>query len=124
MILGVGIDLVKVERMESWVNSPQKMEKFFGKEELADIEKAGVGKIQSIAARFAAKEAFGKALGTGLVGFQLNEVQVVKDGAGRPSYKLSGRAMEKLIAIGGKDIFLSISHEKEFAVAVAVLESV
>lgn len=124
MILGIGIDLVEVKRMQRWVENPAILEKYFSGSEQSDILAAGAGAARSAAARFAAKEAFGKALGCGLAGFALSEVSVEKNSAGKPGYRLTGKALEKLKQLGGGNTFLSLTHEKEIAAAVAVIEAV
>ncbi len=122
MIIGIGLDVVQVKRMKRWVSNPKLMQRYFAVEEVAAIHSAGVGAFQSAAARFAAKEAFGKALGSGLSGLQLNEIVVINDERGKPEYRLSGSALKKMKKAGGEKVFLSLTHEKEIAVAVAVIE--
>ncbi|MDR3201221.1 MAG: holo-ACP synthase, partial [Spirochaetales bacterium] len=70
---------------------------------------------------FAAKEAFGKALGTGLAGFELKDVEVFR-AEGRPELRLSGGAQEALKNLGGEKVFLSLSHEADIAAAMVVIE--
>jgi holo-[acyl-carrier protein] synthase len=75
------------------------------------------------AARFAAKEAYGKALGLGLgVSGDLTEVEVVNDEKGRPSLRLSGRAQEIFRESGYHSILLSLSHDGESAIASVILQ--
>ena len=66
MILGIGVDVVHVGRIRHWESVPGLVERFFHPEEAADARRRGAGESLSLAARFAAKEAFGKALGTSL----------------------------------------------------------
>ena len=75
------------------------------------------------AVRFAAKEAFGKALGTGLAGIELKDIAVVNDKTGRPFLKLSGTALQALKEKGVASIHLSLTHEKTTAAAVVIIES-
>ena len=72
---------------------------------------------QSIAANFAAKEAFSKALATGIRGFSLNEISVLRDGLGAPYIKLSGKALE---AAKGLRFKVSITHTKTVASAIVL----
>ncbi len=77
-----------------------------------------------LAARFAAKEAFLKALGTGLRdGLSWQQIGVVRDQLGCPSLDLSGRAAELLAARGASRAHLSFSHDGDYAVATVILES-
>ena len=82
----------------------------------------GDGAAPSLAVRFSAKEAFGKALGTGLAGIELKDIAVVNDKTGRPFLKLSGTALQALKEKGGTAIHLSLSHEKTTAAAVVIIE--
>ena len=97
--------------------------RFFNSAEI--MEKGSVGaKCQHYAARFAAKEAFSKALGTGIAGFELKEVFIQNDQLGKPELKVEGKALELLKERAGNDFCLhvSLSHEKEYALAFVVIE--
>ncbi len=122
MILGLGIDIVKVSRLEKWLNDKKLLERFFNKEELEYVLSKGDGAAPSLAVRFAAKEAFGKALGTGLAGIELKDIAVVNDKTGRPFLKLFGTALQALKEKGGASIHLSLTHEKTTAAAVVIIE--
>ena len=86
-----------------------------------DEESGGLG-AQTAAGYFAAKEAVSKALGTGFRGFGLTDISVEPDELGRPVARLSGGALKRMEALGGRRMHLSIAHEKGFATAVAILE--
>ena len=122
MILGLGIDIVEVSRLEKWLNDKKLLERFFNKEELEYVFSKGDGAARSLAVRFAAKEAFGKALGIGLAGIELKDIAVVNDKTGRPFLKLSGTALQALKEKGGASIHLSLTHEKTTAAAVVIIE--
>ncbi len=122
MILGVGVDLIQVERMSRWTNQPGLLERFFHPGELADARSRGASMALSLAVRYAAKEALGKAIGTGLSGFSLREIQVVNNRDGKPEIILHGRAEELFAAAGGRRVHLSLSHELDNAVAMVVVE--
>jgi holo-[acyl-carrier protein] synthase len=122
MILGVGIDVVHVERIRRWVSVPGLVERYFHPEEVVDARSRGSGESLSLAARFAAKEAFGKALGTGLAGMRLGDIQVVNDPSGRPEIVLHGTALARFGAAGGARVHVSLTHERDNAVAVAIIE--
>lgn len=119
MIRGVGLDLCEIARMEKRVEDERFLRRYFTEAEAEYVRKRGQGAGQSLAGLFAAKEAFAKALGTGIA-FELREVEIVHDAEGCPAYRLSGRAAE----LAGTDRFLlSISHDGGVAGAVCVRES-
>jgi holo-[acyl-carrier protein] synthase len=124
MIFGVGIDLVKIQRM---ANALKRWGERFQQKAFTP------GEIQyclrkrdpspSFAARFAAKEAFVKALGIGLRrGVHLKDVEVQRGSLGKPVLKLHGRAKEFCDQEGITGIFLSLTHDQDFSSAVVVLE--
>lgn len=121
MILGVGIDLVRVSRLEGWLEGGI-AERFFHPDEVAACRGKGTGAVESLAARFGAKEAFGKALGTGIVGFKLKDIEVYSLSNGQPQLRLHGSARAAADAAGAVSIHLSLSHEPEYAAAMVVLE--
>lgn len=122
MIRGIGIDIIRVGRLEGWLNDPGLLARYFNIEELEAVNSRGSGKALSLAGRFAAKEAFGKALGTGLMHFNLAEVQIRNDDLGKPDVILHGRALEAFHRAGGQSVFCSLAHERDNAVAVIVIE--
>jgi holo-[acyl-carrier protein] synthase len=122
VILGVGIDVVHVERIRRWKDIEGLYDRFFHPEELASALPRGEVGTLSLAARFAAKEAFGKAIGFGLRHFALAEIAVLNDSHGKPVMMLTGKAEEIFNELGGKRIILSLSHEKDNALAVVIIE--
>jgi holo-[acyl-carrier protein] synthase len=122
MILGIGLDVVNVDRLRQWENKKGIFKRYFHESEIKAVEKKGSMKILSLAARFAAKEAYGKALGTGLKGFSLNEISVLNDENGKPWMKLYGKAKESLKKFGGRKILVSLTHEHDYALAMIVIE--
>ena len=122
MILGIGLDVVNIGRLRGWSATPGILERFFHPEELAGARARYAMEIPSLAARFAAKEAFGKALGTGLAGFSLRDVCVLNEKSGKPVLHLYGQAREALDQMGGKRTFVSLTHEQDYAHAVVVIE--
>ncbi|HEY5672863.1 MAG TPA: holo-ACP synthase [Malonomonas sp.] len=123
-IIGTGVDLARIERFRKFLQPENKvLERIFS----ADERKYALqmkDPAPHLAARFAAKEAFLKALGTGLRdGLSWQQVVVVRDPLGCPSLQLSGRAAEMLTERGGKSTHLSYSHDGEYAVATVILES-
>lgn len=124
MILGIGTDIARVERFERALarHGERLALRLLG--ELERERFAGhPARAAYLAKRFAAKEAFVKALGTGLrLGMRWTEVQVTNDALGRPSLQLSGKAHELAMAAGVRAMHLSISDEAPLAVAFVVLE--
>ena len=116
--MSTGIDIVKISRLEKFP-----LEKFAQKI-LSEEEQAlpQAKNISSMAASFAAKEAFSKALGTGIRGFELKDVSVIRNSLGKPYLKFSSALKAKLDAMGVVCADVTISHEKEYAVAVVNLE--
>lgn len=122
MILGIGTDITEVPRMAKSIENKAFLAKVFSDGEIAYCERKA-NKAESFAARFAAKEAFFKALGTGWRGgMAFHEVEVECDELGKPEIKLSGKTKESLQNRNIKSIHLSLSHTKESAVAMVILE--
>jgi len=122
MIFGIGIDIVQVKRMKRWLDTPGLTERYFHQDELPSSLANGERAAQSLAGRFAAKEAFGKALGTGLAGIDLKDIIVVNNRNGKPDIRVTGTALAALVQSGADKTHLSISHEKDNAVAMVILE--
>jgi holo-[acyl-carrier protein] synthase len=122
MIVGIGIDAVTISRLNKWANNPALLERFFDERELQVLRKKGKGMVRSLAARFAAKEAFGKALGTGLAGMALKDIMVFSQEDERPWLHLEGSAMDAMKAAGAEKVHISLTHEGDMALAMVVLE--
>ncbi|ACX52849.1 holo-acyl-carrier-protein synthase [Ammonifex degensii KC4] len=123
MLVGMGTDIIAVARVERALGrwGDRFLKRIFTPRERA----MGLGRKDALyfwAGRFAAKEAVLKALGTGRQGISFREIEVVADDKGRPVVKLFGRARLRAEELGIKEIWLSIAHEKEYAVAVACAE--
>lgn len=111
-----GIDLVEISRIEKSMENPKFIEKLLGKEEFEELNRRKMP-VQSVAGAFAAKEAFSKSLGSGIKGFDWNEVEVLHDESGCPYFKLTGNALS--IASEKKLNFaLSITHTAQYAAAM------
>jgi holo-[acyl-carrier protein] synthase len=124
VITGVGVDVVHVFRLERWRRTPGLLERYFHPEELSAALSRGKGANVSLAARFAAKEAFGKALGTGLSGITLKDILVTNQHNGQPEIKVFGSARRMLEKNGASRVFISLTHEQDNAIALVVLEAV
>ncbi len=122
MIRGIGIDVVQVSRMQSWLDRPELLHRFFHPSEVELVQRRGRAAVLSLSARFAAKEAFGKALGTGLRTLALREICVTNDALGKPELLLEGSALDALKRAGGDRVFLSLTHEQDNAIAMIVIE--
>ena len=105
----VGTDIIEVGRVKKSLEIKGFKEKVYSPAELEFLKRP-----ESFAGNFAAKEAFSKALGTGVRGFSLNEVSVLRDSLGAPYLELSGKAAK------GLSFTVSISHTKDTAVAVVI----
>ncbi len=123
MIAGIGTDITEVKRFEKWVKNPEMLERFFNEKERS-FAGSDSAKCQHYAVRFAAKEAFSKALGTGITGFQLKDVYITNDSEGKPLLNIEGSALSQMKErLGDCNAFVTLSHEKEYAVAFVILES-
>jgi len=122
VIRGLGIDVVSVDRMRSWVENEALLARFFHPNERVAVSARGSAAVLSLAARFAAKEAFGKALGTGLRGLSLRDIEVRNDELGKPELLAHAKAASALRTRGIDTVWLSLTHERENAIAVVVLE--
>jgi len=122
LIRGIGTDIVQVERIRRVLErNPGFVQKVFCPQEIAYCE-ARAAKAQSYAARFAAKEAVMKALGTGwAAGVNWQDIQVLSSDSGKPSLSLSGGALKTAQALGATSWQISLSHEKDYAVAFVIL---
>ncbi len=119
MIIGIGIDIVEVARMDT---AEGFLSRILHPDEFAYVTSSGELTAVLAAARFAAKEALGKALGVGLRGFSLKDVRVVHRDGGKPDLVLEGKALELFRSSGGTRVHLSLSHERHYASAVVIIE--
>ena len=125
MIIGSGIDMVEIRRIQHAVDryGQRFLDRVYTQSEQAYcLRKRNSG--ESLAARFAAKEAGAKALGTGIsYGVNWLEIEVVREPSGRPTLKFHGRAGEIAARMGLAHAALSITHTAELAMASVVLEN-
>lgn len=118
MIAGIGVDVVEVVRLREASNRERLLARLFTAEELSDCR--GAHRWQSLAARFAAKEAVLKALGTGLRGMRWQDIEVIRNDLGRPAVRLAGGAARQAERLGVAEVLISLSHTEHYAVAQAV----
>lgn len=122
-----GIDLVETQRIAKSLRSPHFLERVFSQKEQALLQERAGGRplylsaaaVSTAAANFCAKEAFAKALGTGIRGFSLREVSALRDGLGRPYLELTGGAL-RMARERELSFSLSLTHTREYAGAVVV----
>ncbi len=124
MICGIGTDIVEIPRISGMVRrlGDTFLERAFT---AAERREAALRKDPSgyYSGRWAAKEAAAKALGCGIgAGCSLTDIEILDDPAGKPVMTLSGNAAETLTSQGGKTLFVSISHEKDYATGFVVIE--
>lgn len=120
-MIEVGIDLVEIARItDICTKNPRFITRFFGTEEQEFFSTKSDGqRMQSIAANFAAKEAFFKAIGTGINGNSLKDVQALRCENGKPYLSLSGKICE---IVGAKKISISLSHTDSLATAIVIID--
>lgn len=113
MILGLGIDIVETGRIKRLLDKACFLKKAFHSLELEESFKKKVSAHLSLAARWACKEALGKALGTGLKGMRLNDIAVLNCPCEKPEIRLFGSALEAVRRRGVSHIHVSLTHEKK-----------
>ena len=128
MICGVGIDLIEVDRIKKQLEKSHDRfyQSSFSQKEIAYCRRGANTRIQArhFAGRFAAKEAFFKAIGTGLrEGFAWKDVEVLNNAMGRPELHLKNMAKETVDKLGITNVQLSISHGRDMAAAFVILET-
>ena len=122
MLIGVGCDVIEIARVQKAIERAAFVKRVFTPAEIAYCESRGKQAAASFAARFAAKEAVLKALGTGLRGGELTEIVITNDDLGKPSVQLYGYHAELAKELGVKNIALSMSHSRAMALAYVVME--
>lgn len=122
-MIGIGVDLCSVSRMEEAIKKTHFFHRIFLEGERSYIDAAGKGRAQSAAATFAAKEAVAKAMGTGFAdGVAPWLIEVTHEKSGAPGIVLHGGAKERLEEIGGGAVLISMSHEDDTAIAFAMIQ--
>ena len=124
MIVSIGVDIVEVYRISETIErTPRFVQRVFTPYEIAYCEAKGAAAAQSYAGRFAAKEAFLKALKTGWRGkITWQDMEVRSDADGVPTFEIRDEARKIMNELGASRIHLSISHTTEHAVAEVILE--
>ena len=121
MIVGTGIDIIEIHRIANAIIRQSFVRRVFTNAEQQYCESKGVQKAASYAARFAGKEAVMKAFGTGLAGGTLQDIEILLDDKGCPHVKLTGQFLDLSVNMGVKDIYISLTHAREYAAAQVIL---
>ena len=122
MIRGVGTDIVQVGRIGTAIKrTPMFLEKVFTEEERKYF-KSRNNNLETIAGNFAAKEAISKAMGTGIRGFGLLDIEILRSEMGQPIVNISDKVKECISIKEDYSIHVSISHTNENAIAFAIWE--
>jgi holo-[acyl-carrier protein] synthase len=124
-VVGVGVDAVDIARVRTALQrTPTLLQRLFTEREQGScVTRCGDLRYPGLAARFAAKEAVAKALGTGIRGFAFRDIEVLTDEHGKPTVTLHGGARDAAQAAGVARVHVSLSTSAELAVANAVAES-
>jgi len=123
MIAGLGIDIVEVERIEEKIQKDNGFRELVVSENKIAYSESQTNKFEHYAARFAAKEAFFKALGTGwLNGTAFNEVEIINNEIGKPEIVLLDKTGATISSMNFSNILVSLTHIKKMASAVVIIE--
>ncbi len=125
MILGTGLDIIEIERIKNSIDrfSGKFEERIFTADEIAYC-RARSNPFPHFAGRFAAKEAIMKSLGTGMAeGIRWKDMEVINLGSGKPELILTGKGKDLADSKKIKHIHISITHDRNYAVAHAIAES-
>lgn len=121
MIIGIGNDIVEMERISKSVLKPRFLEKYFTEKEIMLFLERNEN-IEIIAGNFAVKESVSKVFGTGIRGFSLKDIEVLRDELGKPFVILHNQAKNIAENMKINNLHVSISHSKKYAVGFAVGE--
>lgn len=121
MIVGIGNDIIEIERIEKAISKESFKNKIYTQRELKNIEKRG-NRTETYAGIFSAKEAISKAIGTGVREFSLTDLEILNDDLGKP-YVVVSEKLDKILKTKKEDyqIEISISHSRKYATAMAII---
>ena len=121
MIVGIGNDIIEIERIEKAISKEGFKNKVYTQRELKNIKKRG-DRVETYAGIFSAKEAISKAIGTGVREFSLTDLEILNDDLGKP-YVVVSEKLDKIIKSKKEDyqIEISISHSKKYVIAMAMI---
>ena len=125
-VLGIGVDIIENKRIKNSIKNPKFKKRIYSSKELTQSI-LSKNKIGYFSKRFAAKEAFAKALGTGFRGnLNFNDIEIVNDKMGKPYY-LKTKKITEMIQVRFKikkfNCFLSVSDEKDYSTAFTIIQS-
>ena len=125
-IIGIGVDIIQNNRIKNLLKNNKFLDRIYSERELK-LSKQNKNKVAYFAKRFAAKEAFSKALGTGFrSGLEFKDIEIVNDEAGKPQYvknKKIIKIVKNKFKIKNFNSFLSISDEKDYSTAFTIIQS-
>ena len=121
MIVGIGNDIIEIERIEKAISKEGFKNKVYTQRELENIKKRG-NRAETYAGVFSAKEAISKAIGTGVREFSLTDLEILNDDLGKP-YVVVSEKLDKILKNKKESyqIEISISHSKKYATAMAII---
>ena len=121
MIVGIGNDIIEIERIEKAISKESFKDKIYTQRELENIKKRG-NRAETYAGVFSAKEAISKAIGTGVREFSLTDLEILNDDLGKP-YVVVSEKLDKILRNKKENyqIEISISHSKKYATAMAII---
>lgn len=123
MIIGIGTDIIEIDRIEKALTNKGFLHKNFTEKEIEYfLKRKNISEV--VAGNFAAKEAISKALGTGFRGFGLINIEVLRDELGKPQVNLYGQANNIAEREAVRNIHISISHNKTQAIAYCIIEGI
>jgi holo-[acyl-carrier protein] synthase len=125
--VGIGVDIVDNKRFKNLIKDNKFINRIFSKKEIFDSKKT-LNKINFFSKRFAAKESFAKALGTGFRNnLNFKDIEIVNDNLGKPFYLINNKIkqiIKKNKKIANFELFLSISDEKDYSVAFTIIQKI
>jgi holo-[acyl-carrier protein] synthase len=121
MIIGIGQDIIEIERIKKAVSSERFLVRYFTVKEI-ELYRRRNSNPEVLAGNFAVKEAVAKVFGTGFIGFTMIDIEVLRDDYGKPYVNLYRQAKEKAYELGIMHLHVSISHNKTNAVGLAIGE--
>ncbi|MEG6586819.1 holo-ACP synthase [Dendrosporobacter sp. 1207_IL3150] len=121
MIIGTGIDIIEIDRIEKAIQRDKFVKRVFTVKEQEYCNSRGIQRAASYAARFAGKEAILKAFGTGLVGGELLDIEILPNDKGCPKVSLTGFFSEYAALLEVSDIHITLTHARLYAAANVIL---
>ena len=125
--VGIGVDIVDNKRFKNLIKDNKFINRIFSKKDISASKKT-LNKINFFSKRFAAKESFAKALGTGFRNnLNFKDIEIVNDNLGKPFYLINNKIkqiIKKNKKIANFELFLSISDEKDYSIAFTIIQKI